>query len=348
MPTITEAQFRKELSSGDFGTLYYICGSEKMLVAHYTAKLTEKLAGKNPSDFNFHTFKNDFDVDELAVSLQVVPFVSEYNVVVIKDLDFADFSSADSDRIIELISSVSGDSVVILTYPTKSEGKQNAKEKKLKELAKKKGSVLELDKLSGSALQKKLINWAGKRNVPLSSQIASLIVEKSGTDLNTLKNELEKLCAYVGKGEEITKHAVDTLVTQNLESSVFDLSKAVIAHDSTSAFKILDRLFYQREEAINILAVLSSSYVDMYRARIAIKCGSNPSDIAKWFNYKGKEFRLRYAERDSKKTSTAVLRKSIDAIAKTDIALKSTRTDSRILLEQLIVKLLMIANEDKL
>lgn len=347
MPTIDESEFKKILSSGDFGTLYYICGDEKMLVSHYTNKLVEKTAGKAPSEFNFHTFTDDFDVDEFAVSLQVVPFVSEYNVVVVKDLDFSEFSSTDGDRIIELISSVSGDCIVIVTFPTKSEGKQTAKDKKLKELAKKKGAVLELGKLTGAVLQKKLISWASKRNVILSRQNAAMITEYSGTDLNQLKNELEKLCAYVGSGGEITSDDIEKLVTKNLEASVFDLSKAVINHDNTKAFKVLDELFYQREEPLSILAVLSSAYVDMYRARIAIKCGCRAADLAKWFsNYKS-EFRLRRIEQDCRRTSTAVLRKSINAIAQTDIAMKSTRADSRIQLELLIVKLLMTANEDR-
>lgn len=346
MAATTEAQFKKDLSGSDFDTLYCICGTEKLLVSHYTSKLVEKTAGKEPSDFNFHKFTDDFDVDELAVAIQVVPFVSEYNVVLIKDLDFADFSPTDGDRIVELLKSASGDTIIILSYPTKADLKTHPKDRKLKDIFKKKGTLLELNKLTAQALQKKLVSWASKRNITLTPQLAAVIIEYSGTDLNLLKNELEKLCAYVGEGGEITRGDIDALTTRNLESSVFDLSKAVIAHDSTSAFRILDTLFYQREEPISILAVLSSAYVDMYRARIAVKCGYNSSDMAKWFNYKS-EYRLRCAERDSKRTSTAVLRKSIDAIAETDIAMKSTSTNSRTQLELLIVKLLMTANEDR-
>ncbi len=346
MPTMSESEFRRVLSGGDFGTLYYICGTEKMLVTHNTKKLIEKVAGKEPSDFNFHTFENDFNVDDFAVALQVIPFASEYNVVVVKDLDFADFSSADGDRIIKLISNVSGDTIVIITFPTRQSDKQTAKDKELKTLSNKKGTVVELNKLTASNLQKKLISWASRRNVTLSSKTAAIIVEYCGTDLNSLKNELEKLCAYVGEGGEITKEHVDRLVTKNLESSIFDISKALINHDSTTAFKVLDRLMYQREEPIAILGVLATTYVDMYRARIAIKCGSRATDLAKWFTYKS-QFRLNQAENNSKRTSTAVLRKSIDAITETDILLKSTRTDDRVQLELLIVKLLMIANEDR-
>ena len=148
MPKISESDFRKVLSGRDFGTLYYICGTEKMLVTHNTKKLINKVAGSDPSDFNYHTFTNDFDVDEFAVALQVVPFVSEFNVVVVKDLDFADFSSADGDKIFDLISNVSGDTIVILTFPTKLDEKMNAKDKKLKTLAAKKGTVVELNKSS--------------------------------------------------------------------------------------------------------------------------------------------------------------------------------------------------------
>lgn len=347
MAEITENEFKKSLTGREFDNMYYICGTEKLLITHYTSKLVEKTAGKNPSDFNFHTFTDDFRVDDFAAALQVVPFVSEYNVVLVKDLDFADFSSADGDRIIELLSSAVGDSIVILSFPTKNDAKLTAKDKKVRDLFKKRGSYLEVNKLTRTALQKKLVSRAGKCDVTLSPQLALLIIEYCGTDLNMLKNELSKLCSYVGEGGEVTKEHIDMLTTRNLESSIFDLSKAVIAHDSSSAFKILDNLFYQREEPISILAVLSSAYVDMYRVRIAIKCGSNSSDVAKWFNYKSSPFRLKYAERDSKQTSTAVLRKSIDAIAATDISMKSTRTDSRVQLEFLIVKLLMIANEDR-
>jgi len=349
MPKTSEAEFKKILSGNDFGTLYSISGAEKMLVNYYTNKLIEKVAGKKPSEFNFHTFVNDFNIDEFASVLQIIPFMSDYNVVVLKDLDLSEFSSSDANRITELISSVSGDSIVILTYPTavtKAPKDMTAKEKKLKELTEKKGIVLELDKLSPAVLQKKLISWASKRNVVLTPRVSEQIVEYTGTDLTHLKNELEKLCSYAGTGGEITSDIVDMLVTKNLEASVFDLSKAVISADSTTAFNVIDRLIYQKVEVLSILAVLSAAYVDMYRARIIIKNGRPVTDMIKLFPgvYKS-EYRVLAIERNCKRVNTAILRKSINAIAQTDIALKSTRGDARIRLESLIIKLMLIAQE---
>ena len=350
MPQVNEQEFKKMLSGGDFGNLFYISGSEKMLVSHYTNKLIEKTAGKKPSDFNFHVFTNDFDISEFASSLHTIPFTSEYNVTVVKDLNFSEFSSSDGDRIIELIKTAAEDSIVIFTYPTaiqKSRASLTGKDKKLADTIIQNGCLIEFDKLTRSALQKKLVSWAGKRGVTLSVKNAELIVDYSGTDLNLLRNELEKLCEYVGTGGEITENEIDMLVTKNIEASIYDLSKAIISGDAPKAFRLVDRLLYQKEEVISILAVLSSAYINMYRARIAIKCGYPVTDLMKLFPGTYKNARaLSFIERDCRKVNTAILRKSLDAIAQTDIALKSTRADDKIQLERLIVRLMMIVSED--
>ena len=350
MPAITEADFKKILSRGDFGTLYYLCGDEKMLVAHYTKLLVEKTAGKTPDDFNYHVFTEAFSVDEFEAASQMIPFTSDCNVVVVKDLDFSEFSSDEASRILDIVSNVAGDTVMILTFPTKTEkggeeGKGiNAKDKKLKTIASKKGTIVEFKKLTPAAVKSKLVSWASKRNVVLSPKMADILVEYCGTDLNRLRAELYKLCAYAGDGGEIKKEDIDALVTRDLESRIFDLSNAVINRRAAEAFKVLDRLLYNKEDEIRIISVLASSYVNIYRARMAIKSGARTAELKKWFTYS--DAQLRYAERDSRNTTTAALRKSINAIAQTDMALKSTRTSKRLLLELLIEKLLIIASED--
>ncbi len=68
--------------------MYLIYGSEQMFVKSYTKKLCEAVAGKNPSDFNYHTFSGDIDFQELAASLQIMPFMAERNCVVVTDIYF--------------------------------------------------------------------------------------------------------------------------------------------------------------------------------------------------------------------------------------------------------------------
>ena len=97
-----------------------------------------------------------------------------------------------------------------------------------------------------------------KEVVQLSKQNAAHILFLSGNDLQTLYNEIEKLCAYTKEGE-ITKEAIDLNVVRNFETTVFLLANAIVAGNYSKAYELLDILFYQNEEPIAILAVLATS-----------------------------------------------------------------------------------------
>ena len=80
--------------------------------------------------------------------------------------------------------------------------------------------------------------------------------------------------------------------------------------------------------------------------RTAIESGEKASVLKDIFPYKGKEFRLRNAERDMKQYSNKAISRILDAIAYADIRLKSNVGNQRTVLEMLIAKILLIVKED--
>ncbi len=350
MPTITESDLKKVINKGNFGRLYYLCGEEKVLVSHYTRQIVEKTCGREPNDFNYHVFTEKFSVEEFEMAVQIMPFMSKYNVVVVKDIDFANFKDNEPKRILDTVSDVPEGTILIVTFPTKSEtqGEKStggANDKKLKSIVSKVGTVAEFSPITPATARNYLMMWAKKSDVIMNEKEANLLVDYCGTDLNRLKCELSKLCSYVDEGGTITCEDIETLVTRTLESNVFELSNAIISRRADDSFKILNRLLYAKEEPVKIISVLAGSYMNIYRVRMAIKSGERSTVLKQWF--KITDYQLRFAERDSRNTTTAVLRKSINAIAETDMALKSTRTSKSLLLELLIEKLLIIASEGK-
>ena len=103
-------------------------------------------------------------------------------------------------------------------------------------------------------------------------------------------------------------------IRDSLETTVFVLSKALVAGRYDQAYRQLDLLLYQKEEPVMILAVLSSAYVDLYRVKVALESGVAPFQLSQSFPYKGKEFRLRNAERDVRNMSMEQLRQSLRLI----------------------------------
>ena len=96
-----------------------------------------------------------------------------------------------------------------------------------------------------------------------------------------------------------------------------------------------------------MLYVLSTSYIDAYRIRVADECGVLKDDVAKDFSYKNRAFTLNNARKATAKVTTEALRKSLDVLIEADLKFKSTTVNARIYMEQLIAQLLLIAKEGR-
>ena len=61
--------------------------------------------------------------------------------------------------------------------------------------------------------------------------------------------------------------------------------------------------------------------------------------IAEDFGYRGREFRVKNALRDSARYSVEFLRKALSLLEEADYRLKSSRADSRLIVEQAVTEL---------
>lgn len=347
MPEITEAEFKKHLEKSDFSNLYVLYGEEKHLIGSYTKKLINKASGSTFSDFNLQCFDDSASIDEIATAVEALPFMAERKCVAVSDLNVEGLRAQETSKLDELISNIPETTVLIFYFPTAIiDYKKDKKWEKFFTSLNQSGCTLQLKRRSNPDLEKLLCTGATKRDCTLLRTNAARVIGYCGTDMQTLLNELEKLCAFA-QGE-ITAQIVDQIVVKNLDTKVYDLSKAIIAGEYDKAYNVLDLLFYQNEEPVSILAVLSSAYIDMYRVRTSVQSGSGVMEPAKYFDYARREFCLTNAERDSKKLTSTMLRLSLKVLLKADTALKSARGDRRIIMEKLIAQLLIIAEGERI
>ena len=343
MAKMNESELKQDIRDGFVRKIYYLYGEEKMLVSLYTRKIKEKLMGKNPSDFNCHIFNENSTMEDIIQSLDIIPFSANYNYVGIDDFNVEKVAESDFKFFLKALEDIPDGTVLVIAMKTVSPtGKKAGSWKKLTDCCEKYGVAVEFPRKTANDLRRQLVHWAGKRDILLSYDNAQTIIEYTGTDLNNLKNETDKLCAYVGKGE-IRKQDIDAVITKNLSARVFDMTDAVTSGNRARAFERLDLLLFQREEPLAILSEIANTYVDMYRVRLAIENGMRSGDVAKDFDYKRKEFRLKKAERASSKLSTEKLAKSLEYIASTNQKMNSSAVDKKFLLEKLITRLISLS-----
>lgn len=354
MPEIGEAELKKQLAEDRLCNVYIVAGEEKYLVKRLAVRLIKKAGGDSFTEFNLNEFTNDSSVDGIADAAQALPFFAERKCVAVADFNIDEKDSATIDKLYELIELMPDSTVLVFWFPTLDfDGKKSAKWRKLLKAVGEKGSVVMCGRRTAAELNRLLIREAEKAGCILARSNAERIIEYAGQDVTQLLNEIEKLCAYaLGRAEgegapEITAEMIEQLVPKTTETTVFLMCNALVAGNYEKAYNLLDTLFYQNEEPIAILGALSSAYVDMYRVRVALESGLQASGAAEYGEYKGKEFRLRNAERSARNVRPEVLRASLGLLLEADMALKGSRMSGRIILEELIAKLLLAAREER-
>ncbi len=342
MAIVYEEALKKALKE-DKTNVYILFGDDGYLKKMYKDKISRGICDTDDI-FNFQNFGPECDLQDVYDAVLQFPMMNDRKCVILNDYDFLQCSKEDYDKLCTVIGEVPDTCVFIMWFDSMEiDHKKNAKFKKIvTEAEKNNGIAVALNHRTQAELVKMLTDGAQKRGCRFENNAARYLVENVGQDINTLVNELEKLCAFVNGGQ-ISKQTVDDVAVKTIESSIYDLSKQIIDCNMEKAMKLLDDLFFMRVEPIIILSTVSAYYVDMYRLFVGKSKGLSVSQIAESFNYKGREFVLEKANYNLKKFDFNRFALSFEALCAADKTLKSFSGNDRTVLEQLAVKLGYIA-----
>lgn len=336
MPALNESALKEKLRENPVG-VYLVYGEESYLKKVYIDKIVAKTVDESFADFNFHVFDGkESTLSDIYESAQAVPMMAETKCVLVKDFPLDTLDDNGVEQLRTVIEDNPDDCALIFSFVAYEP--KGAKWTKVIKLFEKLAFAVKLEKKTSVELAKMLESGAKKRGKVFGKGVAAYLVTCVGADLNTLLNETEKVCAYA-QGEEITKSDVDAVCIKSLDARVFDMIKDLTARRFDSAFRKLEQLFEQREDEFQILGALIASYSDIYRAKTAVKSGGRAEDVAKFYNYAGKEFRLTNAARNSASLTFDDISECIEILVEADTSMKSTATDKRLILEKAIVKL---------
>ena len=335
MPALNEAALKEKLRNDPVG-VYLIHGEEKYLIKAYTDKIVKQTVDDSFADFNFHVFDGkETSLSEIFESAEAVPVMAESKCVLVKDFPLDALDDSGFEQLETVLKDTPDDCALVfsmLTYEPKG-----AKWNKAVKLFEKFAYSVIFEKKTALDLVKTVESGAKKRGKAFEKGVSSYFVASVGNDLNTLLNELEKVCAF--SDFEITKADVDSVCIKSLDAKVFDMIRDLTAKKFDSAFRKLEILFEQREDEFQIMGALVASYSDIYRAKAAVKSGDRAESVAKYYNYAGKEFRLTNAARNSSSMTFEDIGECIEILVQADSAMKSSSLDKRLILEQTIVKL---------
>jgi DNA polymerase-3 subunit delta len=228
------------------------------------------------------------------------------------------------------------------------------------------GKILSFTKVKGEARQQQalqemadgLLERAGKR---LSPGAWSALGQKTGFDLRESIGAIGKLVSYTGEKTQIEAEDVEAVVGRTKEDTVFALTGALSARKLVFALKTLHELLDQGLHPQMIMTMIVKEIRFLFQAKLLIasgRLGAFQPDMdyarfqkavhatVKQFGGDGTDaiaiasqhpYVVYQALKNAGRFTRAELIDFLDLLVRTDLALKTTGQDPRLLLERILI-----------
>ncbi len=305
---------------------YYFHGVEEYVKR---SALQQLAANFDPQELNVQTLYAPAAQDVIA-ACETLPFFAEQRLIVCRD-----WAQKEEKALADYFPRVP-ESTVLILYRT---GKADARTA-LFQSVKKLNRDVDFCPLSEADATRWLLQQAVKRAGILEPSVARHIVTLVGVDVNALHNELEKLLAYAGPGNPITREAVSACVLANVEYRLFDTLDDLLSGRTAEGLRALYSMLEERTtRPTAAAALLAGQCKNLLGAKLLLEAGvKNEKDIASRLNCK--PFVAQKSLRMCRRYSVERLKTALRAFADVDYRIKTGQAQERPALEAAIFEAL--------
>lgn len=262
-------QLIQDLKNQTYKQMYLLCGEEDYLRRQYRDKLKKALVPEDDT-MNFHSYEGkDINVGEIIDLAETLPFFAEKRVILIENSGL--FKSG-GEKLAEYLSNPAESVMMIFTET------QIDKRSKLYKVIKDKGRVSEFAVQDENTLKRWILGMVKKENKNIQDGAVNLFLEKTGTDMENIRMEMEKLFCYTLQKDVITLQDVETVTTQRISNRIFEMVSAIAEKKQQKALDMYHDLLTLKETPMGILALIARQFNLMLQVKELQKKGL-PSKI---------------------------------------------------------------------
>lgn len=172
----------------------------------------------------------------------------------------------------------------------------------------------------------------------ITENTVKLLLEKTGTDMDNIQMELEKLVCYCMDKDVVTDEDVETVCTTLISNRIFDMVNAIAAKQQKKALDLYYDLLALNERPMHILPLIARECNKLLQAK-ALKARGYDNQTA------GSKLGLKpyiagkYMAQASR-YSSAALRRAVQQCVEAEEAVKSGRMNDMMSVEILIMSVL--------
>ena len=207
---------------------------------------------------------------------------------------------------------------------------------KMYKAVKDKGRAVEMGRQDEKMLLYWLAGMVKKEGKQIKESTARYLVAKTGTDMENLEKEMEKLFSYTLGQTEITVQDVDEICTTQVTNKIFDMVEAVAAKQQKQALDYYYDLLALKEPPMRILYLLARQFKLLMEVKDLSGRGYDKPQIAKTAGLH--PFVAGKYIKQCRSFSKEELRSIMEEAANTEEMVKTGRLNDRMSVELFIVK----------
>lgn len=317
----------EEIKSGQLKQVYILYGEESYLRNQYKEKLkTAMLDGGD--DMNFHYFEGkDVRSGEVIDLAETMPFLAEHRVIMLENSglfarggeELAAYLGAPSETTYFLFVEQSVD-----------------KRSKLYKAATAKGRAVEFKAQDEATLKRWILGFMKKENKNITERDLNLFLDKTGSDMENIRGELEKLLCYCLERDVITAQDIEAVCTRQVSSQIFDMINAVAERRQKAAMELYYDLLTLKEPPMRILFLITRQFNMLLQVKELKNKGYDANTIGEKVGLAG--FIARKYVAQAAKFREADLRRALTDCVEAEEAVKTGRMNDVMSVELLIVK----------
>lgn len=261
-----------DIKIGQLKNVYLLYGTEDYLKRQYRDKLKHALV--EPDDtMNFSAYEGkDINPKELIDLSETLPFFKEKRMILVENSGFFKNSC---DDLAEYMSQVPESTCFVFVE------EEVDKRSKLFKAASRAGSAVEFETPKEDMLVRWILGRIQREGKKITQSVMQLFLSKTGSDMENIDKELEKLICYTLDKTEISAADVEAICTGQTENKIFEMIDAISARNQKKALDLYYDLLALKEAPMRILFLIARQFQNLLLIKSMSAKGYPAVSIAK-------------------------------------------------------------------
>ena len=316
----------QDIKTQQFNHIYLLFGEEAYLRKQYRDKLKEAIIGDDNMNYHYYEGK-DISIGEVIDQAETLPFFAQRRLIVLEN---SGFLKSGGEQLAEYFSAPSQTTYFLLVET------EVDKRSKLYKTITAKGCAVEFAVQDENTLKRWILGMVKKEDKKISENSLNYLLEKTGTDMENIRKETEKLFCYCMNKEVITEKDIEEICTKRIGNHIFDMVSAIADKKQKQALELYYELLAQKEPPMRILFLIARQFNMLLQVKELRGKGYQNKAIGEKVGLPG--FIAGKYVAQAARFQTEELRDAVEACVEAEEAIKTGRINDNMSVEMLIIK----------